>query len=190
MAKLNRGLLWLGLALVLGVVALGVWLRGNEVVPAAAPVTASSAAPSYLPGQGSSLPPATSVAAPLPGQDSPLAPLPETRIDAVASMSEARQHGDAREPAVVRDAPREMPTAAELADPEAYQRYENRQNQRLYKAYVKAADDEIPQLQQDIARARREGMSEEQLKEGEEKLRRIQAMRDQLQADHPATATP
>jgi hypothetical protein len=83
-----------------------------------------------------------------------------------------------------------MPTAAELADPEAYQRYENRQNQRLYKAYVKAADDEIPQLQQDIARARREGMSEEQLKEGEEKLRRIQAMRDQLQADHPATATP
>lgn len=187
MTTLNRSFLLLGIVLLLGVVALGVWLHGSDAAPAQSPVATAAAGQPVL-VQGASLPSTTTVAAPLPGQDSPLAPVPATQADAVASMSEARQHGDAREPAVVRDAPREMPTQAELADPDAYQRYEERQNQRLYKAYVKAADDEIPRLQQDIARARQEGMSEEQLREGEEKLRRIQAMRDQLRADHPETA--
>ena len=103
-------------------------------------------------------------------------------------MSEAREHGDARAPAIVRSPEREAPTAAELADPEAYQRYEARQNQRLYSDYVKAADEAVPQLQKDIDRARREGLPEEEIRKGEEKLRRIQAMRDQLRADHPDVA--
>ncbi|MCD6061847.1 MAG: hypothetical protein K0S16_2158 [Moraxellaceae bacterium] len=50
---------------------------------------------------------------------------------------------------------------------------------------MKAADTEIPKLQADIERARRAGLPPEQIAEGEEKLRRIQAMRDQLQADNP-----
>ena len=75
-----------------------------------------------------------------------------------------------------------------MASPEGYGNYESRQNQRLYSAYVKAAGDEIPRLQEQISRARREGIPADEISKGEEKLRRIQAMRDQLQADHPEAA--
>jgi hypothetical protein len=117
--------------------------------------------------------------------DSPLLPIPESTVDAATSMAAAMEHGDPQAPPVARDVPREKATAAEIADPEAYQRYEARQNQRLYKQFVTAADSEIPRLQADIERARKAGLPPAQIAEGEEKLRRIQAMRDQLQADHP-----
>lgn len=183
--NLNRGLLFAAALLALAVVAFGLWSGADPVAPPLAQERAAMPADS---GQVV-LPPSGVVAAPTPpAQDSPLPALQPGQVDAVASLEQARLHGDARAPAVVRDAPREAPSAAELADPDAYQRYENRQNQRLYKAYVKAADDEIPRLQKDIAQAREQGLSAEQLQEGEEKLRRIQSMRDQLQADHPETA--
>lgn len=180
--KLDRMVMALSLLLVLAVVALGFWLRSDvrDVMKTADEKTPSSAiAATQLPPrlEPSVLPPLQS-----PERDSPLPEVAPSQVDAVVALSEARLHGDARAPMVVRDAPQPAPSAAELADPEAYQHYEQRQNQRLHKAYVQAADSEIPQLQQDIARARSEGLSEEQIREGEEKLRRIQAMRDQLQA--------
>ena len=81
--------------------------------------------------------------------------------------------------------PEDKATAAELADPKLYAEYEARQNMRLYKGFVKAAETEIPRLQQDIAKAKASGLSPEQIAEGEEKLRRIQQMRDQLASQHP-----
>jgi hypothetical protein len=184
----GRWLLGGVVVLVLAVVVLGRWLHGDPgsvsvTGAAAAPVLAASRLP-VLPAAGVVLPP------PPPAHDTPLLPLPSVSVDAAQSMSAAREHGDPRAPAVVRSPAREMPTAAELADPEAYQHYEERQNQRLYNAYVKAADAAVPQLQQDIDRARREGLPEEEIRKGEEKLRRIQAMRDQLSADHPEAAAP
>ncbi|MES2918219.1 MAG: hypothetical protein V4729_06330 [Pseudomonadota bacterium] len=128
--------------------------------------------------------------APMVGTDAPLPPLPESTVDAGVTMQQALAKGDPAAPPVVREAPREAPSAAELADPKAYQRYEARQNQRLYNQYLKAADSEIPRLQADIERARAAGLTPEQLAEGEEKLRRIQAMRDQLQAEKGATPAP
>lgn len=127
---------------------------------------------------------------PVATTDSPLLPMPESTVDAATSMAAAMERGDPQAPPVVRDVPREKATAAELADPEAYQRYEARQNQRLYKQFVTAADSEIPRLQADIERARKAGLPAAQIAEGEEKLRRIQAMRDQLQADHPELNAP
>lgn len=183
---------WLlgGVVLVLAlVVALGLWLRGDapDSVPQAEVVVRSEQrAPS------SALPPATMVVAPVQDirEDVPLPPLPESQVDAAESLLQARLHGDARAPAVVRSAERELPTAAELADPEAYQRYEARQNERLYRAYVKAADGEIPKLQEQIAKGRTGGLTPEQLAEGEEKLRRIEAMSNQLKSDHPELNRP
>ena len=55
----------------------------------------------------------------------------------------------------------------------------------LDKGYVKAAEVEIPRLQADIAKAKAMGLKPEQIAEGEEKLRRIQQMRDQLASEHP-----
>lgn len=175
--------LWLAAALavvVVLVVMAGRWLQGGDApAPSAAVV---------MPGlrSGTQLPPAAAPAAtPAQAADTPLPPLPDTGADAAVTMREAHEHGDPMAPPVVREAPREAPTAAELADPQAYQRYEQRQNARLYHQYIRAADAEIPRLQADIERARRAGLPPEQIAEGEEKLRRIQAMRDQLRAEHP-----
>ncbi len=174
-----------GILFLLCMVVLGLYLQGDGL-PASAPETAGvSPAASERPAVSVPLHQDVMPTPATPGQDSALPPLPEWQADAAQSMSNAREHGDARQPAIQRDSPREMPTAQELADPEAYQRYEARQNARLHKAYVKAADAEIPRLQKDIEQAREAGMSPEQLAEGEEKLRRIQAMRDQLQSTTP-----
>ncbi|MDF2445625.1 MAG: hypothetical protein K0S46_861 [Moraxellaceae bacterium] len=182
----NRWLM-LGFAVLAVLVVLaGRWLwNDSEGEVAATPEEGSVVRPiadTRLPA----LPPTGEVAPPpLAGSDSPLVPMPESTVDAAESMAKAMEHGDPQAPKVVRDAPREAPTAAELADPAAYQRYEARQNQRLYSQYVQAADQEIPRLQADIQRAKAAGLPPEQIAEGEEKLRRIQAMRDQLQADNP-----
>lgn len=121
----------------------------------------------------------------LTGTDSPLLPMPESNVDAASSMANAMKNGDSRMPQLARSEPQEQATAAELADPKLYAQYESRQNARLYKGYINAADTEIPRLQQDIAKAKAAGLKPEQIAEGEEKLRRIQQMRDQLASQHP-----
>lgn len=188
MMNTNRWLL-LGLAVLVLVVIVGGRLLWNDesAVGAAGPVTQGEGPAPYGGSQLPVLTTAGTVASTPPGTDPPLPPMPVSTVDAAESMSRANEHGDPSAPPIVRDAPREAPTAAELADPSAYQRYEARQTQRLYSEYVKAADNEIPRLQADIARARAAGLPPEQIAEGEEKLRRIQAMRDQLKAEKGAT---
>lgn len=174
----------LALVLVIGVVVAGRWLAFDE--QGAVAVSQAEASAPALPKVDQQLPALTNPApVTAAATDSPLLPVEESHVDAVVSLEEARLHGDSRAPAVVRTPEAEKATAAELADPDAYARYEARQNQRLYKNYLKAADTEIPKLQADIAKARGMGMTPEQLAEGEEKLRRIQAMRDQLASEHP-----
>ncbi len=121
----------------------------------------------------------------LTGTDSPLLPMPESNVDAATSMANAMKNGDPRTPPIARSEPQEKATEAELADPKLYAQYEARQTMRLYKGYINAADTEIPRLQQDIAKAKAAGLKPEQIAEGEEKLRRIQQMRDQLASQHP-----
>ena len=77
-----------------------------------------------------------------------------------------------------------------MTDPEAYQRYEARQNERLYRAFVRSADNEIPRLRDQLSTGRQGGLTAEQMAEGEEKLRRIEAMRHQLMSDHPELNRP
>ena len=120
------------------------------------------------------------------GTDSPLLPLAPSNVDAAVSMRESFLHGDPNAPKLYRDpTPQEQATPEEIADPKLYAMYEARQDMRLKKAYVAAAETEIPRLQQDIAKAKAMGLTKEQIAEGEEKLRRIQAMRDQLMSEHP-----
>ncbi len=98
----------------------------------------------------------------------------------------ATRDGDPRTPPIQHDEPmQETPTAAELTDAKAYQQYETRQNSRLYAAYVKAADEEIPRLREAIVRARDMGIPAAEIAKGEEKLRRITAMQGQMLAEHP-----
>lgn len=188
---MNRQAVLLGgvILVIVLVVVLGVWLRGDEPASGApvsvAPVTTGQRE------QSVQVPASTAVASLPSREDVPLPAQPDaSQVDAVESLSQSRLQGDARAPAVVRSSERVPPTAAELADPDAYQRYEARQNERLYRGYVKAADSEIPKLQEQIAKGRSEGLTPEQIAEGEEKLRRIESMRNQLMSDHPELNKP
>lgn len=116
--------------------------------------------------------------------------VPLTPVDSSASawmtMSAARENGDPRTPPIERDAePRSAPTPAQLADPKAYQQYEEAQHTRLLGAYVAAAATELPRLQADLERGRQAGIPPEQLAKVEEKIARIQRLSAQIVKDYP-----
>lgn len=104
---------------------------------------------------------------------------------AIESMENARLHGDDRAPPIVRGAQGESATPEELESPELYLEYESRQERKIYKAYVEAADIKIEVLEEQIAIAQERGMAEEELEVGIEKVRRIKEMKAQLLSDNP-----
>ncbi len=110
-------------------------------------------------------------AAPAEPQRVPLAPV-DARAPAWHSMAIARQQGDARSPPLAR-ADAAAPQAADLADPAAFRRYETGQDARMKAAFVAAAEQALPQLRADVARARQEGIAAREIAQVEEKIRRI-----------------
>lgn len=109
--------------------------------------------------------------------------------DAVTSLRRAREEGDPRTPPLASDTPeRIMPTDQELADPDLYLEYEARQKQQVLTSFLQASEKKAGELRRAIERAEGEGLPEEQLAEGREKLERLEAMREQLLRDHPELA--
>lgn len=163
-------------------------LTSDNKTPVFSAMTPSSNSPTIGPSLSAQHAPTNLAAPPQPvltGTDSPLLPLAPSNVDAAVSMANAMKNGDPRAPVIVHDTVQEAASPEELADPKLYAQYEARQNMRLYKGYVNAAEVEIPRLQADIAKAKAMGLKPEQIAEGEEKLRRIQQMRDQLASEHP-----
>ncbi|MBK8971339.1 MAG: hypothetical protein IPM37_08250 [Hahellaceae bacterium] len=108
---------------------------------------------------------------------------------AVPSIREGLAKGDPRVPPIKRAEPDERPDARELAMPDAYLGYESRQEQKLKAAFVVAVDLDVPALETAIQEARGLGLPPEQLREGEEKLRRMRQMQAQLLSDDAALQT-
>jgi hypothetical protein len=164
------------------------WLVDSSKAPSFAMSSSTNAETSIGPSLNSQQAPSNIAEPPAPvitGTDSPLLPLEPSNVDAATSMANAMKNGDPRAPIIIHDTVQEAATPEEIANPKLYAQYEARQNMRLYKGYVKAAEVEIPRLQADIAKAKAMGLKPEQIAEGEEKLRRIQQMRDQLASEHP-----
>lgn len=169
-----------------GIAAVGYWLQSTENDSAApAAMGAVTAAAAAQPQAGGGQWPANPYGDPATQRgDSPLLPT-ESYRDAASSMAEARLNGDPRTPPLQRSAEQEAPTAEELADPDKYKQYEARQSKKLYAAYIQASDSEVPKLKQLIERGKAEGVSAEEIAQAEEKVRRIQQMRDKLLASNP-----
>lgn len=99
-------------------------------------------------------------------------------VPAADSMADARLHGDARTPPLVRTAaPAAGPNAAQLADPQAYRAYQAGQDARVMAAFASAAQREVPRLQADVERARASGIPADQIAKVEEKIRRLEQLR-------------
>lgn len=116
-----------------------------------------------------------------------LAPDQQYDLDPVkiASMRDARINGDSRAPKITpRTEFRVKPTEEELANPDLYLEYEARNTLQVYSNYVAAAQQKIHQLEIFMAQARAKGASEEDLREGVEKIEQLKAMALKLEAEH------
>ncbi|MBB3121487.1 hypothetical protein [Pseudoduganella violacea] len=110
----------------------------------------------------------------------PLAPV-DSSGSAWLSMAQAREHGDARTPPIVRDTETQAtPDANQLADHNAYQKFEGSQHARLLASYVAAAETELPRLRADVERARAAGIPEQEIAKVVEKIRLIEQTRKEI----------
>jgi hypothetical protein len=106
----------------------------------------------------------------------PIPPV-DSRTPAWLPLAQARESGDPRTPPIQRDAPAAHPSAAVLADPDAYAAYQLAQKQRLAAAYSRAAVPELARLQADLEQGREAGIGPEELAKVAEKIRRIEQQR-------------
>ena len=107
--------------------------------------------------------------------------IPEPFSVPLNSMADARINGDPRTPPIVRSTvEREMPSPEELADPDLYQEYESRQNQKVYRSFYSASKNKLVEMEKLMEQARSQGVSEDKLREGEEKIAKMKAMREKL----------
>ncbi len=109
---------------------------------------------------------------------------PVVAPDAARSLADALRNGDERSPPIVADAPAiERASAAELADPAAYRRYEQRSQAKLYRNFEQEAVIALNDMDRDIRRGRAAGVPAELIAEGEEKQRRLAEALEQLRRD-------
>lgn len=171
-----------------------VWWSRDEATAttAAVPVApASAVAPTQSSGvRSASSPLVAATAASAPARDVAIPAVIDQSLPAEQSMAAAREHGDPRAPVINRvKETDEPPTPEELADPKKYQAYERRQTLKGYSSYVKAVDSQLPREQAAFDAAKARGLTPDQIALGEEKIRRMQAARDQLLAEHPELRT-
>ncbi len=108
-------------------------------------------------------------------------------VPAAWSLAEARTAGDERAPPLQRAAAEAATPAWQLDDRNAYARREQDRHQSVQRAFVDAADRELPLIDQQIERGRAMGLSPEQLAIGEEKRRRIAEMQARMRASLAAS---
>lgn len=101
----------------------------------------------------------------------------------INSLRASLDTGDPRAPAIGESLPRATPEPSVLDRPDLYEDFEASQEKKLYRAYVAAALEKEAWLEQEIENARGTGLSDAQLREGTEKLRRIREMRAALEAE-------
>ncbi|WP_148661606.1 hypothetical protein [Roseateles chitosanitabidus] len=125
------------------------------------------------------------------GASMPASSSPGGDVPAAWSLADARVAGDDRTPPLRRSEAEPATPAWQLDDHQAYARREQDRHQAAQRAFVAAAEQALPELDQQIARGRAMGLSPEQLAKGEEKRRRIAEMQARLRAGLAASgATP
>lgn len=185
--------------------ALLVWATRASWEPAPAPAITKPATAATAPAMLSAVPtvaeqPVSSAPLAVAGTEVTVAPaaasaasasVEGTPVRAAETMAQARQHGDDRAPPLSPQAPdadAAKPTPWDTSDPTRYADYERRQQRQLEAAYVRAADNQLPVWRAALDEARARGASPEAIAAGEEKIRKLEAMRARLQpASSPAS---
>ncbi|GAA3918426.1 hypothetical protein [Litoribacillus peritrichatus] len=102
--------------------------------------------------------------------------------EAIKSFADSRLNGDDRTPNITPvDDRLDLPNEEQLTQPEQYLSYETDQTKKVYQAFLAAAPEKINRLQESIQEAEAAGMPDHEIEVAREKVRRIQAMSQELQ---------
>lgn len=155
-----------------------------STAPAQALTAAPHPAPQQTPAAASSDWPEADLAPPAP------TPLPAQNVldtSAIASLRATRE-GDPRAPEIGDAQPYERADANTLADPGRYQNWQASRREANYADYLRASQARLVEIEAHLAWGRQNGVSDVQLKAGEEKRDRLAAVREKLATDYPHLA--
>jgi len=183
---------WLGIGL-LGVITavtiVVVRMPQADTSPAVAPHTATPpSATIHLPERPAALPTQQPAAIPAPAEK----PVEEPPSEAQLNAQEAQMliqlmadQGDPRSPALGHLKPRQPASAAQLADPAQYSKFEDQQTRDQIMAYASGVQ-QIPAIRDRIEQAAQSGeRSQSELDEARAALEQLEMLQNKLQRERP-----
>ncbi len=104
---------------------------------------------------------------------------------AISSLEFARLNGDSRSPPIQHRVLNQRANSQQLNDPDQYSNYQANKKTQLVRHYVEAAQPKIDRLKEQVKQAKEKGLPPEQLAEGEEKIKKLEEMVEQLKLQYP-----
>jgi len=104
---------------------------------------------------------------------------------AINSLEFARLNGDSRSPPINHRVPSQRANQQQINDPDQYNAYQADKKKQLIRHYVEAAQTKIDRLKEQVKKAKERGLPAEQLAEGEEKIKKLEEMVEQLNLQYP-----
>ena len=104
---------------------------------------------------------------------------------AINSLEFSRLNGDSRSPPINHRVPSQRANQQQLNDPDQYNAYQADKKKQLIRHYVEAAQPKIDRLKEQVKKAKERGLPAEQLAEGEEKIKKLEEMVEQLNLQYP-----
>ena len=104
---------------------------------------------------------------------------------AISSLEFARLNGDNRSPPIQHRVLNQRANSQQLNDPDQYSNYQANKKKQLVRHYVEAAQPKIDRLKEQVKKAKEKGLPPEQLAEGEEKIKKLEEMVEQLKLQYP-----
>ncbi len=104
---------------------------------------------------------------------------------AINSLEFSRLNGDNRSPPINHRVPSQRANQQQLNDPDQYNAYQADKKKQLIRHYVEAAKPKINRLKEQVKKSKERGLPAEQLAEGEEKIKKLEEMVEQLNLQYP-----
>ena len=104
---------------------------------------------------------------------------------AINSLEFARLNGDSRSPPINHRVQSQRANQQQINDPDQYNAYQADKKKQLIRHYVEAAQPKIDRLKEQVKKAKERGLPAEQLAEGEEKIKKLEEMVEQLKLQYP-----
>ncbi|MEH6348250.1 MAG: hypothetical protein V7785_24345 [Bermanella sp.] len=109
----------------------------------------------------------------------------ELHPEAISSLEQARLNGDPRSPPIHHSELSQRANKQQLEDSDQYSSYQANKKKQLISHYLQAAQPKINKLKEQVQIAKEKGLPPEQLAEGEEKIKRLEDMVEQLKQQYP-----